>query len=375
MPLAKFDPPGMLDDFDEQQKVQWSAFINDQFQQAVRGYPDEYEFDGPREQFFNPLSVGVDADRQTRDITWVAFPRQVKGVGDVQRWRKADSNRDLQDEYCEWSVERHPQSDKITKVTFTCEGPEYWMYLANTRPDLAVKHYLRFVSDKVQQQDLFFADGRYNPRNKWNVTTVDGAMHLIQPNNTLRAEIELAAGSSVVRMIGGKLLTREQELIECGQYGAPERHSDPHIGAVVNELTREGADVTLDNPVGLYFADLSTAGWETPDSSDPRLYWSYVRGTPKWPVRAVYEVPPDRDFVVGDIKINGRKIDFAGQIADRINMKLTGVATRFDKSRVRPMIGCRRRKPAPAADIEAAAARPRRVHDFLDGESIAGRFR
>jgi hypothetical protein len=377
MPLARFDPPGLLEDFDDQQKAEWSAFINEQFQQAVSGYPDKYEFDGPREQFFNPLTVDPDTDAQKLAITWVAFPRQVTvtTVGDVQRWRKADSSRDLQDEYCEWSVERDPHSDKIRKVTFTCEGPEYWAYLANTRPDLAVALYSAFVSDKVQQQDLFSADGRYNPRNKWNATTVDGAMHLIQRNNTLSAEIELAAGSTVVRVIDGELLTGEQELIRCGEYGAPERHSDPHIGERVNSLTRRKADVTLENPVGLYFAGLSTAGWRTQDGSDPAKYWHYVRGTDDMPVRAVYEVPPDRGFVVGDIEINGRTIDFAGQIEDFINMKLTGIATRFGKSQVQPMTGCRRPRPARAADTEAAVARPPSVQEFLDPEWIAGRFR
>jgi hypothetical protein len=377
MPLARFDPPGFLEDFDDQQKAEWSTFINQEFQQAIAGYPDQYEFDGPREQFFNPLRADPDTDAQKLPITWVAFPRQVTvtSVSDVQRWRKADSSRDLQDEYCEWSVERDPQSSKITKVTFTCEGPEYWAYLANTRPDLALSLYRAFVSDKVQRQDLFSTDGRYNPRNKWNATTVDGAMHLIQRNNTLSAEIELAAGSSVVRMIDGTLLTGEQELIRCGAYGAPERHSDPHIGERVNFLTRQQADVTLENPVGLYFAGLSTAGWRTKDGSDPAAYWHYVRGTDAMPVRTVYEVPPDRGFVVGDIEINGRTIDFAGQIADFIEMKLTGVATRFGKSRVQPMTGCRRPKPALAADTEAVVARPRRVREFLDRELALSRFR
>lgn len=363
MPLTRFDAPGFLDDFNEQQKKAWSDFLSEQFDQSVRGNPDQFDFDGPREQFFNPMKVETGADSQSVDITWVAFPRNVTvvSVSDKQRWRRADSSRDLQDEYCEWSVERDPDTDKITRVTFTCEGPEYWSFLANTTPDRAVELYRKFISPDVKKEDLFLSNGRYNPRNKWNATTVNGAMHLIQPNNTLSAEIELAAGASVVRVVGGEELTGEQELIRCGQYGGVERHSDPHIGAMVNSLTRQKADVTLANPVGLYFASLDTAGWKTPDDSDPKSYWKYIRGTEDKPVRAVYEVSKERNFVVGDIKIQGKAIEYGAQITDFINMKLTGIGTQFGKSTVQPMPGCRKPKPSP----EAEAIESLSVQDFI----------
>lgn len=355
MPLSKFDPPGFLQDFNAEQADAWSQFISEQFDESQRGNPEELEFDGPREQFYNPTKVETGEDKQSVDITWVAFPRNVTvtSVGDVQRWRRAEASRDMQDEYCEWSVERDPDSDKIKRVTFTCEGPEYWSFLANTTPDVALNLYRQFVSPEVERDDLFLPDGGYNPRNRWNASTVNGAMHLIQVNNSLGAEIELAAGSSVVRKINGTILTGEQELIRCGRYGGERRHSDPHIGALVNSLTRQLADVTLENPVGLYFAGLSTNGWQTPDNTDPIQFWKYVRGTQEKPVRAVFEVPEGHNYLVGDIKINGRNIDFAAQITDFINMKLTGVATRFGQSQVAPMTGCRRRRPVPEADFSA----------------------
>jgi hypothetical protein len=364
MLLSRFDPPGFLTDLNEAQRHAWSDFLSEAFDEAARGRPEELDFDGPRAQFYNPLKIETDADAQALDITWTAFPRNVRlaAVSDTQRWRRADSSRDLQDEYCEWSVERDPVTDKITRIAFTCEGPEYWSFLANTAPETVVTLYRQFVSPTVRHEDLFLPNGRYNPRNRFNATTVAGAMHLIQPNNTLTAEIELAAGSSVVREIGGRLLDDEQELIRCGQYGDPDRHSDPHIGAVVNSLTRQKADVTLENPVGLYFAGLSMAGWAGPDGADLSDLWRIVRGTPEKPVRAVLEVPPERGFVVGDITIDGRPIIFGGQVADFISMKLTGVGTRFGRSTVLPMTGCRRPRPVPA--LEAAAIL--RVRDFLE---------
>jgi hypothetical protein len=346
----------LLEDFSAEQKAAWSEWISGQMDEAAQGRPEVFDFDGPRAQFYNPLRVDEEADAREVDISWTAFPRnvQINSVGDVQRWQRADGSRDLQDEYCEWSIDRDPATDKITRVTFTCEGPEYWQFLAETTPQVALDLYRSFIHPDVAMEDLFGSNGRYNPRNRWNSSTLTGAMHLIQVNNSLGAEIELAAGSSVVRVINGQALTTERELIRCGQYGGQERNSDPHIGAVVNSVTRQKADVTLANPVGLYFNDLLTGGWATPDGSDPKAYWSYVRGTANKPVRAVYEVPAGRGFVVGDITIGGRPIQFAAQIADFITIKLTGVGTRFGQSTVAPMTGCRRRKPSPVTALAAA---------------------
>jgi hypothetical protein len=344
--LDRFDPPAFLNDFNDEQRAKWSEMISARFDAGVRGRPDQFDFDAPRGQFYNPMKVETGPDAQSVDITWVGFPRNVEvtSVSDLQRWRKAEESRDRQDEYCEWSVERDSASGKITRVTFTCEGPEYWRLLAEDTPEVALDLYRRFVNPQVELGDLFLPNGQYNPRNRWNASTVEGAMHLIQINNTLGAEIELAAGSSVVREINGRILTGERELIECGQYGGVERHSDPHIGGQVNSLTRQKADVTLANPVGLYFDDLLTAGWETPDDSDPKSFWSYVRGTEEKPVRAVYEVPSELGFAVGDITIDGRPIVFGAQIADFVRIKLTGIGIRFGQSTVAPMTGCRRDK-------------------------------
>lgn len=367
MPLERFDPPGFLNDFNDDQRAAWNRYLSGQFDEAREGRPDEYEFDGPREQFYNPTKLETAEDARSVDINWIAFPRNVSvtSVSDRQRWRRADASRDVQDEYCEWSVERHPQTDKLTRVTFTCEGPEYWTFLANTAPGVALRLYREFIGPQVQLDDLF-TEGRYNPRNRWNSSTVDGAMHLIQQNNTLEAEIELAAGSSVRRLRGGQELTDSRELIICGQYGGLERHSDPHIGAEVNRLTRMRADVTLANPVGLYFAGLNTAGWRAPDGSDPRAFWRIVRGTAEKPVRAVFEVPEGRGFAVGDITIAERPLEFGAQIADFISIKLTGTACRFGRSAALPFTACRRRRPVPS---EAIAGEELSVLDILGVES------
>src|SRR5262249_49987488 len=156
-----------------------------------------------------------------------------------ERWKTADSTRDVQDEYCEWSVLR--SAGKIKRVTFTCEGPEYWEFLAATAPAVVLKLYQTHIDAVVTQTDIFGTDGNYNPRNKWNNSTIRGAMHLIQTNNSLGAEIELAAGASNTRAPNGALLTDPKQLIDCGRYGQAERHSDPTIGSEVNTLARADA--------------------------------------------------------------------------------------------------------------------------------------
>jgi hypothetical protein len=204
----------------------------------------------------------------------------------------------------------------------------------HSTPDTALALYRQHVSPTVRAEDLFTPNGRYIDRNRWNNGTTTGAMHLIQPNNTLLAEIELAA-ATVQRQRDGQLLTTEQELITCSLYGEPTRNSDPHIGGEVNALARAGADVTLHNPVGLYIDGLSTAGWNTPDDADPQDFWQITRGAPGFAVRAVYEVT-GHDYLVGDITILARPIQFGGQIAEHITMRLTGTAHRFGQSTAQP---------------------------------------
>src|SRR5262245_28188934 len=128
--VTRIDPPGFLEDFTEAQKDGWSQKVSGWLDRAQRGRPSNN--DGPRKQFFNPLKQAPGPDATVAVISWNAFPRQIRrtSISDKQRWRRADATRDVQDEYCEWSVTRDPVTKKITRVTFTCEGPEYWQELA-----------------------------------------------------------------------------------------------------------------------------------------------------------------------------------------------------------------------------------------------------
>lgn len=200
--------------------------------------------------------------------------------------------------------------------------------------------YHELVGPEVEIDDLVDGD-EYNPRNKWNVSTEGAPVHLIQNNNNLHAAVELAGAATIVRVIDGRPKVAEQELILCSRFGEKRRNSDPHIGAGINELARMNADVTLADPAGLYISDFTPAGWTTPDDTDAKDFWTYTRGGPGHRLRGVYEVPAEKDYVVGDIEIKGEPIRFGAQIADFVSVKITGLACRFGESEGKPFTVCR----------------------------------
>ena len=70
-------------------------------------------------------------------------------------------------------------------------------------------------------------------------------------------------------------------------------------------------------------------GWSKPDGSPVGNYWRIVRptGASAPPaLRLVYEVPASEGFVVGDIRIGGRPIEFGGQIAEHLTVTFPAVA-------------------------------------------------
>lgn len=355
--MQRFDPPGFLDDMTEPQKAAWSQQVSAWLDRARVG--NLTGNDGPRPQFFNPLTDPPSADAQRAVIAWNAFPRRVRSssLSDKQRWRRADSDRNLQDEYCEWSVARDPVSGRITRVTLTCEGPEYWTSLAELNPQKVLDLYREFISPEVRRDDLF-PNGRYAPKNAFNNNTSRGAMHLIQDANSLTAEIELGAAATIRRLRDGRELTGAQELIACSRYGDHGRNSDPFIGEQVNALARQGADITINNPVGLYLHEFNPVGWATPDGADPRDFWRGVRGRDGYRVRAVFEVPPGRGYFVGDIRIANRPIEFGAQIVDFVTIRLEGLATRIGLSAATPVAGCKSDAVAGAAGATMAAEQP-----------------
>lgn len=230
---------------------------------------------------------------------------------------------------------------KITKVTFTCENPEYWDTLWMISSNKVLELYRRHVNGTVRMANLEMRDMQgnmvYNRLNKWNNSTTLGAMHLISAPNNLFAEIFLAAGATIIREQGGTIVTDQDQLIECSNFGEAGSNSDPQRGAAVNGIAREFiANVALADPVGLYIDTLDTKDFTLPDSApagtNPADFWKVERGTRNATLRASYAVPAELGFVVGDMQIAERERRYGAQLADHIQIKLSAEFCRSDQN-------------------------------------------
>ena len=111
--------------------------------------------DGSLPQFYDPTRKNTPAGTPEPMVSWAAFPAALRAEipSQRERWKRADRDRDLQDEYCEWSVTRN-DARKITRVSFTTEVPEYWEHLFETAPDQVLKLYRKLVDPAVKLSDL-----------------------------------------------------------------------------------------------------------------------------------------------------------------------------------------------------------------------------
>jgi hypothetical protein len=364
MKIARFAPPGNIDDFatDPTLPDQWSGWMSNEFDSSVASVAAFLTAHGGGiSQFYNPVTKGTtasDLPASAGDITWNGFPKRFSatGPGSPASYAAAEPARTagearLQDEYLEWFVNRNA-AGKITSVHFTCEAWDYFEFLAARAPARVLELYRNFVDPSIQMPDLFSAHGSYSRLNKWN--TALGAMHLTHNANNLFAEIFLAASATVRREQDGVELTQSIPLINCGEYGDPARDSDPKIGAAVNALARGGRIITLVDPVGLYIAAFDSAGL-TLNGAPAGEFFRVVRGALPLALRAVYELPPElaaTGLTVSDVKIGGDELEFGGQLAERITMHLLGAASTAQAVQ-NPPVGC---GPVPETGAAAMAA-------------------
>jgi hypothetical protein len=332
--LEQFSTPASLAELSPEGVAAWSQIVARIFASQTRGnrYP----------QFYDPTKTDTAPDAALKTVRWAAFPATLllDATSERQRWERADSSRSVQDEYCEWSVVRDGDG-KLRRVVFTSEVPEYWENLFDADPQLLTSLYSQFIGRDVSLGEVTAPDGSYQRDNALNRSTAGGIAHLMQRSNTLGAAVVLAATATILRVDGGQPVTNPGQLVQCGQLGEPARNSDPQIASAVNDLCAQGAQITLQDPPGLYIDGLLTGEMDTPDDSDPARFWKVERGTPERTVRASFEVPADAGFTVGDMKIAGRAIEFGAQLADNVQLKLTAVASAFGSHPVvrQPCVG------------------------------------
>lgn len=320
--FTRFDTPANLRELDEQARDGWNTMFVDHAAQ----------FAGQFTHYFNPTAAEASTETAAVPIVWSAFPARLLGLGtNNTRWAKADSTRDEQDEYCEWIVARD-DAGRILAVTFSTEVPEYWSHIAENNTDLLLALYGEFASPEATLEDLITDEGQYRRDNPWNSAQSDTITHLRQGSNELLAAIRLTAESTVLRhRADGTRITDRQELVRCGGLGEPLRNSDPQIAEVINDAVATGLRVTLADPLGLYLDGLQAAGMLTPDGTDPSTFWNVERGTAQAAVRATFAVPENLGYAVGDITIGGVPIEFGAQVADKVRVRIDGLAAVTDK--------------------------------------------
>ncbi|MFY9822220.1 MAG: hypothetical protein WAM82_12630 [Thermoanaerobaculia bacterium] len=348
--------------------VFWTAFPNRLSVYFAASEKSPYKLTGPQVLELADYGKLAQVSPFDKGLDAVNVPSRNQDICPYLNWQSPQDQwsayppegpRGWLDEYCEWSVTRNSQG-KITRVMFTCENPEYWLNLWSVDPRRVVELYNSVLfpgqRPRVAPEDLYLHDklgavvtdpltgGKvYNPLNRWNSGTQmtadgGGAMHLTSPPNTIGAEIYLAAAATLLRQIDDEGYN-EQSMICCAEYGAPFRNSDPNIGFSVNQVVRNGGLMgTLTDPVGLYIQRPDFSNYEAPGGHDPAKFWTVVRGRTATQagesydqiLHANFEVPEELGFTVGDLKINGQPILFAGQIAQTFHIALaaTGIAAR-----------------------------------------------
>jgi len=311
--LPAFRPPADLSDLSDAGRSAWSAAVGTIFDRFLADHP----------QFYDPTRRDVPSGTFAASVPWPAFPARVarESTSEEGRWRQADEDRGEQDEYCEWSTEKR-NDGKIVRVTFTTEVPEYWEHVAAQDPARLVELYRDLVSPDVRRDELF-ANDVYNPLNARNASSTTRLAHLTQDSNTLGAAVDLVARATVLRERAGRPVENQQELVVCSRLGNPFRQSDPQIAHAVNSQAAAGNEITLRDPVGLYIDAFDPTGLEAPDGADPASFWSIERGDAQHAVRARFEVPSERDYVVGDLKLAGRPVAFGAQLADLVRVRAT----------------------------------------------------
>ncbi len=318
--------PGNISELGEAGLEAWSRKLSKDFVSEIAQTREVPDPDQGRAWFFDATDNGL-ANAVTKDIGWTAYPRKAK----KSQWALVDEQRDLQEEYCEWEVAR--QGGRVVRITFTTETPDYYDFLwENDKPQLLALYH-QYVSAGVRLDDLSSPQGSYNPRNAWNwpVQNRGALMHMGQPNNTLRAAMNLAAQATWPLVDAqGLAITSEQALIRALRFGDPGRHSDPHIGAQVNELVRAGYEVSFADPVGLYIDEIDLAGFELPGGMSPSRLMRVTRGEDGFMLRVVFEAPTGAAFVLGEVAIDGRPVRFGSQIAERIKVRVRGAARPAD---------------------------------------------
>jgi Dyp-type peroxidase family len=338
-PVRRHLQPAYEDEFGEEFAVAWHETMNERLEDASGG------------QFYNPATLAP-RDEISVPIAWTGFPRRVTAAerpeDDLKKldelfdfFGDGDKSYRPNDEYLEWRVEKNPRTQKLSRIVFTCEFPEYYGLLAGYAPDKLLGLYRRFVSPSVQLADLFHLPENggtvpvYNRLNKWNTT--HGIMHLALPINELGALTALSGFVSLHKNVSATApyLTESARLVSCAAIGNPNEAADLQVGSMIAKLAQTGALVSFKIPVAVYIAGYDTKCITDRDGAPVPNFWRVLRGHPGIPgdpsrpsriLRLAYAVPDEYRYELGDLYVDGRPVRFGGQLARHVRMQVIATA-------------------------------------------------
>lgn len=401
----QFKTPALQVDFPDDSAKQakmnatWHTNLTGFNNQGIAGNPWNATNDTNIVNYFNPAITGIPANSANVAIEWNALPgrigyyypkmksNDIYAIADTgllangtmpnvipeNACTPSDSTkikfgpygpRGFQDEYCEWAV-RKDANGNIIRIDFTCENPEYWNTLWNVDPNKVLQLYQNTLEiPQIAMEDLYVKDNNgnpvvdpstgnnlYNPLNKWNSGS-GGAMHLTSTPNTIQTEIGLATSASLMRSDYGDGI---EALLCCGAFGQKNRNSDPQIGGSVNDIVRNGFNVTLANPPGLYIQKPDAADFariKVPKGSvDPSTFWTTVRGKERidevdglampgnYILHAKFEIPSELGYTISDLMMDGKKIQWGSEIAQLINMHIIATGSKGTTGQMYDCVG------------------------------------
>jgi hypothetical protein len=387
--MALYDPPASINDFgrrpaiEQQLRTEWDATVRSFIAETKSGS------NGPVSGlFFDQLAdtSGV-PDPAPAGVPWNGFPQLLTNwfatqpvpnqeklansaaeslvtTSSLFGFFKKDGSQYVpipityrrQDEYCEWHVTK--SGNAITRMSFTCEPPEYWSYLADKDLTLVLELYQELLHDASIQKDalcwpddvysapgangsreILYRRGAYNPWNEWNTTK--GVVHLTHWANSLAAEVQLASDGSLGwnQPPGG---VDPHRLICCAGFGGVNRSSDPKIGASVFSLARQGLSIALANPIGLYMQRFELAGLRDPGGARIADAVTWVRRSANGQNVLRFEVAPPAgaNYTLDQCTLDGERLLFGGQIARLVTMSLFAIAKQIPGAVATPAGQC-----------------------------------
>lgn len=334
--------------------VRWESFPGRVLHYLEQRFDSLYGSTKGQSRMFEMVDIGPEAYQAKYEDNIVFIPKNPCNPNPKElKMLDPKGPRGWLDEYCEMSMLKN-SADKLVKLHFTCENPEYFWTMWKIDPTRVYEIYKETLgNDNIELKDLYLKDSlnnyvidrttglpAYNPINKWNngtkmTATYGGAMHLTSPPNELSAEMVLAGGGAVLRNGNADTLAVANTLICCSKYGAEFRHSDPHIGQNVYQAVKEGLEVTLLDPVGLYLQEPQYNYFELPDNAPTGAKiedcFTFVRGavsTPGYPnnmiLHMIMQVPShwDSSITLNDFTVLGEKIEYGSQVMETIKVQL-----------------------------------------------------